>query len=402
MRRPRTTIAAVVAASSALLALPSGAAASESRTGIVVGFRAGVTATQQVSEARAMGSDELWGAPRIAELRVIRMRVRTEAAAAVIRSLRANPRVAYAQGERIVRQAWMPNDPDLMRQYGVGAVRAPAAWSNTRARGSGAVIAVIDGGVDGAHPDLVGKVIAGTDYVDGGAPDDEDGHGTHVAAIAAASANDGIGIPGIAPSAKILAIRVLDQTGSGRDMHVADAIVEAAVRSDVDVINLSLGGPQASSVIQQAIGVANSRGKVVVCAAGNTGGALDYPARSSTVGSECLAVGATTPTNQVASFSSRGAGLDVVAPGQGIYSATLGGQYAFVSGTSQATPHVAGVAALLSAQGYSGARIYQRVRSTARNIVGDRSWDPRSGWGLVDAAAATAPVVSSTSTGRRR
>lgn len=255
------------------------------------------------------------------------------------------------------------------QDWNINAVAAPESWA-AGYRGQGVTVAVIDTGVDLDHPDLFSSLyvnpgeiagngidddrngyvddISGFDFVSGDArPDDGNGHGTHVAGIIAAG-NNGVGTTGVAPDAKILPVRVLDNTGSGTDANVAAGIRYAA-NLGAQIINLSLGGG-ASARIASAIEYATGLGSLVIAAAGNESAATpSYPARYSTSLPSVLSVGAYDSANRIAGFSN-GVGdsgaIQVDAPGVGIYSTYIGGGYRSLSGTSMASPHVSGVAAL--------------------------------------------------------
>jgi subtilisin family serine protease len=253
--------------------------------------------------------------------------------------------------------------------WSVNAVAAPEAWA-AGYTGAGVTIAVIDTGVDLDHPDLVGNLfvnpgeipgngidddangfvddVSGYDFVSGdNDPNDANGHGTHVAGTIAAG-NNGFGATGIAPDAKILPVRVLGDDGSGFMDSVAAGIRYAADMG-ADIINLSLGGGY-SRVIDSAIEYARALGSFIVAAAGNESSAVPgYPARFSATDNNVLSVGAANSQGQIAGFSNSVGGsgaVQVDAPGVGIYSTHVGGRYRSLSGTSMASPQVAGVAAL--------------------------------------------------------
>ncbi|HET8672291.1 MAG TPA: S8 family peptidase [Thermoleophilaceae bacterium] len=266
--------------------------------------------------------------------------------------------------------------------------------------GAGAIVAVVDTGIDASHPDLQGRIGPGFDFVDGDStPQDGNGHGTHVAGIIAADANNGVGVDSVAPGAEIMPVRVLDSSGSGSVADVAKGI-DWAVDHGADVINLSLGGTvptsglgiqdDISSAVQRAV----SRGVVVVAAAGNDG--LPFCENNSEQG-KVLCVGAVDKRGNRSFFSSFGAGLSLVAPGgsgmpgtdEDILSTWNNGGYQELAGTSQATPHVAGVAALLVSLGVRGQAAVQRILATATDL-GAPGPDPVYGAGLVNAQAAVA------------
>ncbi|MFO0279914.1 MAG: S8 family serine peptidase [bacterium] len=278
--------------------------------------------------------------------------------------------------------------------WGVNLVNAPEAWASGYT-GQGIVVAVLDTGVDRNHADLAGNIwtnageIAndgldndGNGYVDdvygwnfaNGNNNTLDGnrHGTHVAGTIAA-ANNGFGATGVAYNSRIMPVKVLSDSGSGSYSGVAQGI-RYAVDNGADVINMSLGGGSTSSAVQSALQYASSRSVIVVMAAGNAGAAQPgYPASNAT--SWGLAVGAVNSSNQMASFSNRAGSNSsmryVTAPGVQVYSTLPNGGYGFLSGTSMAAPHVAGLVALmLSANpNLTDAQVRQIITATAGNVV---------------------------------
>src|SRR3954453_14249068 len=267
-------------------------------------------------------------------------------------------------------------DPLRPQQWGLDMIQADAAHSTST--GSGVVVAVVDTGVLASHEDLQGQLVPGRDFVQSpndDTPQDENGHGTHVSGIVAAAANNGKGIEGVAPGAKVMPIRVLDANGEG-DVDTGPKGIDWAVDHHADVINLSLGGDAVSSIIggddkfTAAVQRALNAGIVVVAAAGNdTAPFCEQPA----VTGPLLCVGAVDRRGMRTFYSSSG---DIVAPGG---SATLGGsdedilstyndgKYETIAGTSQATPHVAGVAALLISLGLHGQAVTDRILATTRD-----------------------------------
>ncbi len=242
------------------------------------------------------------------------------------------------------------NDPALIDQWALPVIQAPAAWSQLPADAPTVVVAVIDSGICAAHPDLASQIVAGWDFVDQDAtPQDELGHGCSVSGVIAANVDNNLGMAGVAPNARIMPLRVLNAQGVGRYSDVAAAILYAADHG-AQIINLSLGGSNASSILEDAIDYAASKGLTIVAASGNSGtpGVL-YPAAYPAV----IAVGSVDQNLQRSSFSSYGPEVDLMAPGRRILTTTLDGDYGYVSGTSFAAPQVAGVAALDRALGVS-------------------------------------------------
>lgn len=238
-----------------------------------------------------------------------------------------------------------PNDPRFADSWGVGAIAAPRLWNLTT--GTGVKVAVIDTGVDANHPDLIGRVLPGADLVndDNDATDDH-GHGTHCAGTIAAIANNGQDVAGVAPNARIIPIKVLNSAGQGNNADIANGVLEAA-NLGAKIINLSLGGTDNSETLRRAIADVQARGVIVIAAAGNDGVSTPfYPAANDGV----IGVGAVDRSNAKASFSNYGDYIDIAAPGVSITSTRKGGGVQAMSGTSMASPHVAGAAALILAR----------------------------------------------------
>lgn len=300
--------------------------------------------------------------------------------------------------------SFSPSDPLREEQWAIDAVNLPEAWNAST--GSGVVIAIVDTGVDLDHPDLVSRLIPGWDFVDNDdQPDDPNGHGTHVAGIAAATAND-IGIVGAAPEASIMPVRVLDAAGNGSDEVIASGIRWAAANG-ADVINLSLGeegfisrftkGGSLNGAVRQV----SAEGVVVVAAAGNEG-SIGWQYR---IGVDVLVVSATAPDGSLSAFSNIAGAQAISAPGVDVLSTAPVGSstlwpegtdgYTSLDGTSMAAPLVSGVAALLIADGVPAAEVIDRLVSTATNPTND----PRLGAGIVAADAAVTGVTAAGSAG---
>lgn len=274
--------------------------------------------------------------------------------------------IDYVEPNYMYQASFTPNDTYFSYQYGPQKVQAPFAWDITQSNQT-IKIAIVDTGVQMNHPDLVGKLLPGYDFVNkDNSPDDGNGHGTHVAGIAAAVTNNSQGISGMAPLASILPVRVLDNNGSGLLSDVANGIIFAA-NQGAQVINLSLGSTQGATTLQNAINYAWNKGVVLVAAAGNDGVTTpNYPAYYNNV----IAVASTDSADQKSSFSNFGTWVEVAAPGSSILSTYTGSYYAYLSGTSMASPHVAGIAALLAAQGKNNVQIRNAILRTSDPIPG--------------------------------
>ena len=270
--------------------------------------------------------------------------------------------------------------PDI--PWGVERVHAPAAWDYTQ--GAGIRVGVIDTGIYTAHPNLSGAVDGGYDaHSESEREDsyqDQNGHGTHVAGTIAAR---GKGLLGVAPAARLYAVRVLDADGSGSISDIIDGIIWAA-NNQVQAVNMSLGSDHPSESLHRALQYAASQ-MVIVAAAGNSGGKVGYPAAYP----ETIAVAASDSDDHVAFFSSRGPQVKFIAPGVNIVSSTMRekGLFANWSGTSMATPHVTGLVALCLSQGWVGKDgpdgVLAQLKKAAKKLPGVP--DAAQGYGMIDA-----------------
>lgn len=291
-----------------------------------------------------------------------------------------------------------PAQPDEFLPWGVDRIDAELVGYD----GTGINVAILDTGIDKDHPDLAGNIVESgcRNFVQTGRKldtskwDDDNGHGTHVAGTIGAIDND-IGVIGVAPNVNLFAYKVLDRSGSGSIYWIADAIRYAADH-DIDIISMSLGAASDyQGVLESACSYAYGKGVLIVAAAGNEAGAVSYPAALSTV----IAVSATghyyddegLEVDYFASFSNYGSEVELSAPGVSVESTYKDGTYAIASGTSMATPHVAGVAALVleKTETLTPAQVRSALCNSAEDL-GDANWDQYFGYGLVDAQKATA------------
>ncbi|GFP76124.1 chitobiase/beta-hexosaminidase C-terminal domain-containing protein [Clostridium fungisolvens] len=297
--------------------------------------------------------------------------------------------VAYVEVDNVVKAA-----DTTFSNWGVSDINAPTSWQSGFT-GKGVKVAVIDTGV-ATHSDL--SITGGTNVISGSTTtsfSDDNGHGTHVAGIIGAQGVNG-GVKGVAPDASIYAVKALDSSGSGYTSDIISGI-DWAIENKMDIISMSLGSSQSDSSLQNAVDTAYNSGILVVAAAGNDGNAdgtgtnVEYPANYSSV----IAVGAVDSTNTRAYFSSTGSKVEVSAPGVNITSTYLNGSYAQMSGTSMATPFVAGDLALLK-QKYPSYTNIQLRNLLDSNIVdlGVSGRDSSYGFGLIQAPINTAAVTA--------
>jgi len=286
-----------------------------------------------------------------------------------IDDLQKQPGVVYAEPNYYAyAQDVIPNDPAWPSQYGPRHINAPAAWEISKGA-AGVTIAIIDSGVDFNQLDLAPKLVAGHNYINpDDVPQDDFGHGTQVAGIAAAVTNNDLGIAGTSWGARIMPVKVLDEFGNGTFANLA-AGIRFAARHGARVINLSLGGPGFSQTLQGAVNYAAGLGVVLVAAAGNHpsgSSSVLYPAAFPNV----IAVSATDMTDNIASFSNSGPEVDLAAPGVDIISVGLDESLVTESGTSFSAPFVSGAAAILL--GIPGNRyssdVIRQLKTTAKDL----------------------------------
>jgi len=290
----------------------------------------------------------------------------------------------------------LPDDPELSNQWGWFDVRADEAYIAGH-RGKGVVVAVLDTGVDPHHPDLKDNLVEGWNFVDNNEDTtDLDGHGTHVAGIIAAVANNGVGIAGVAPRAKIMPLKVITARG-GNWLGLTEAI-QYAVDHGADIISMSLGGSVSrifSIAVMIEVSMANAQNVILIAAAGNENSSSPhYPAAYKKV----IAVSAIDHDHKKAGFSNHGEYITFTAPGVKIYSTMptypvymtteygYSQNYDYANGTSMACPFVSGVAALLLSKhpNLTSDMIRETLIAQAMDL-GEEGWDPYFGYGEPDA-----------------
>jgi serine protease len=318
---------------------------------------------------------------------------------ALIEALAHDRRVEHAEPMAVYRASFVPNDPlYATKQWHLKRVGAEQAWQYTC--GQGVTVAVVDTGVAcfDKGPFSRGTDLAGT-RCDGGwnfvddSPEayDDQGHGTHVAGTIAQTTHNGVGTAGLAFCATLMPVKVLNKQGFGTVANVAEGIRYAADEG-AQVINLSLGGPIKSQILEDAVKHALAKGVVIVAAAGNSGRKVGWPAAYPGV----VAVSATDASDKIAWFSSRGPEVAIAAPGVAVTQQTVcnGGRdkcevFGTFNGTSMASPHVAGVAAMVAALGVTdGAAVLEALQSSARPQEDTELF----GSGILDAGAAASHV----------
>jgi len=288
-----------------------------------------------------------------------------------LQRLKNNLLVDYVEADFIAHAFDVPNDTYYSNQWGLKTIEAEGAWDVAHGKSS-VIIAIVDTGVKGNHPDLSGKIVKAADCTvysscHSTTARDNNGHGTHVAGITSALTNNSFGVAGLSWEGKISSVKVLDRHGSGYYSWVANGIYWAADHG-AKVINLSLGGSSPSQTLENAVNYAWSKGVVVVAAAGNNESSnFVYPAYYAHV----VSVAATNSSDQKASFSSYGSWVDLAAPGVSIIS-TYKRSYAYLSGTSMSAPFVSGLAGLLFAHNLSltNDQVVSKIETTADDIAG--------------------------------
>jgi subtilisin family serine protease len=346
---------------------------------LIVKLRPGVERQRGRALAREQGGEVVG---EVGALRLQRIRLPESVRARARQALRLRGEVEWAAANELFRPSALPDDPSYGVAWHLARLGAPAAWELSQ--GEGVTIAILDSGVDAAHPDLAGKLVPGWDFYEGDANTaDGHGHGTRVAGAAAAATDNALGVAAVGWQARILPLRVAGQNGAASAWAITQALAYAADHG-ARVMNLSFANVGDSQAVVDAAAYAVAQGGVVVVGAGNCGCTAKTPARA-----ELLTVGATNENDALGDFSSRGAHLDLAAPGVRIWTTDRDGAYGKYTGTSYSTPVVSGLVALMLAANpaLDAAGVAELLQATAVDL-GDPGWDPGFGAGRVDAAAA--------------
>jgi thermitase len=311
----------------------------------------------------------------------------------VVEKLSHDPRLKFAELDRRVKTTAIPNDPYFGSEWHLATVGAPTAWDSTV--GAGITIAILDSGVDGAHPDLVPNLVPGYNFVDSNTNTaDVCGHGTAVAGTAAASINNGAGVAGVAGAAKIMPVRIAFKDATSGSCYAYFSTISSGITYAADhgarIANVSYGGVTGSASVQSAGNYLKGKGGLLFVSAGNTG-ASDATAPSTAM----ITVSATTSSDTMASWSTYGSFVALSAPGDNIWTTSQGGTYQGWSGTSFSSPLAAGVGALVMAANpaLDSATVENILYSTAVDL-GTAGRDIYYGYGRVNAAAGVQAALS--------
>ena len=378
-----TALAAWMAMAPALAHRPERFAEGE----LLIGLRAGVGPTGRFKLLRDHGATHLEDIGRNG--RVLRIRVPVLAMDAMVRRLEGRKEIRFVEKNYEFEPALLPNDPQYASQWHLPQIQAPQAWDITQGSAAG-VIAIVDSGVDPTHPELAGKLVPGYNFFDNNTNTaDVTGHGTEVAGAAGAATNNSTGVAGVAGAAPIMPVRVTSATGSATAARIASGIIWAADHG-ARVINLSFNGMAGNATITSAAQYAHDHGALVVAAAGNCS-CVDPTADNPYI----LSISATDEADGLAYFSSTGPLVDLAAPGNNIVTIGRFGAYTVDSGTSLASPVVAGVASLMFSANPSltPALATQVLESTAVDL-GAGGYDEGFGHGRVNALAAVSAAAA--------
>jgi thermitase len=411
----KRSLAALSACVLCLALAPSALAADEFVPGeVVVKYADDSSSSQRAGIQDAAGIDDV-----VTRVRGVGAKLVTVVGGvrAAIERLERSPAVEYAEPNYIYRAQAVPNDPRFGELWGLNNtgqtggtadadIDAPEGWDllglGSFPTPSGAKVGIVDTGIQQNHPDLAGRtvncggvnnfgislviIIIGSDpTIVNGKCNDDHGHGTHVAGTIGANTNNGVGVAGVAPNAPLAVCKGLNSSGSGTLVMIANCITWTN-QQGAKIISMSLGGSGAAT-LQQAVQNASQNGSLLIAAAGNSGNSsVSYPAGYP----EVVSVAATDHNDAKASFSQFNADVEIAAPGVDVLSTWIGSSYEVASGTSMATPHVAGVASLIAASNPSGGPAAWRAELTAAvDDKGAPGRDPQFGFGRVNLSKVT-------------
>jgi thermitase len=368
----------------AMLAVPATASADS----VIVKYKSGAAAKSKTAAADRAGLSTVLGIVEATGAQVVEVADARAAAAVLNRS----STVEYAEPNLELKAFGVPDDARFGELYGLNNANdadmdAPEGWDLAGYPDLPATtVGIVDTGIDNAHEDLAGKTVACasvrllTNRVREGSCNDDNDHGTHVAGTIAAKANNSVGVAGVSYNSNLAICKALNALGSGTTAGVANCITYLAGKG-VKIISMSLGGGS-STTLQSAVRNATASGSLIIAAAGNDGDAtLNYPAAYA----EVVSVAATDRNDARASFSNANSDVEIAAAGVNVLSTKRGGGYVAFSGTSMATPHVAGVAALIAAKNpsFSPTQIRSKL-GTSVDDLGPAGRDPQFGFGRVN------------------
>ena len=347
---------------------------------LLVGAKAGLKDTEVDAQARGLGAAK---ARRIGKGNLFIVDLPSVGnERAMLAVLGRNPHFRFVELDYKVPASFAANDPYLGSQWHLGKINASTAWDT--AQGSGVTVAILDSGVNGAHPDLASRMVPGWNVIDGNSDtSDVNGHGTMVAGTAVASLNNGAGVAGTAGAARLMPVRISDANAYAYWSNVATGLYWAA-DNGAKVANISYSGAATSASVMAAADYMRAKGGMVFISAGNAGTEV-----TASTSASITVVSATNSSDTRTSWSNWGSLVKLAAPGEGIWTTERGGSYSAPSGTSFAAPMAAGVAALvMSARpDLSVAQVEDALVSSAKDL-GDVGRDKYYGYGRIDAAAA--------------
>jgi thermitase len=414
MKRGIPALAGVVTLLSCCAFAPTAAGADFVPGEVIVKYESDASAAEKAAAERSGGIVDSLTRVRGVGARVVEVEGGVRAA---VDRLSDAPGVAYAEPNYIYRSTATPNDLLYPQLYGLNNtgqtggtpdadIDAPEGWDllglSSFPSSGGVKVGIVDTGIQQSHPDLAGRVancggvnnfgvnlvviIVGADpTIVNGKCNDDHGHGTHVAGTIAANANNGTGVAGVAFDSPLAICKALNSSGSGTLVMVANCITWTS-QQGAKVISMSLGGP-GSAALQSAVTNATNNGSLLIAAAGNDGNStVSYPAGYA----EVVSVAATDHNDARASFSNFNSDVEIAAPGVNVLSTWNNGLYNTISGTSMATPHVAGVAAQIAGTNPGGGPAAWRAElDAAVNDLGAPGRDPQFGFGRVNLSLVT-------------